>query len=179
MNPVDAKLKQEAAAMRLENAAGEHAAALPLPGPTLDIFAPRQNIKVDKYDISPFYDVHFEYLQLLDHPFASCAVGDTSAVESFKPRGPLAWQLFWVLSRPFSEVEAALKDSPAKAKQLAQAEFGGYQLGAQLALYRAVVQQFQVYAESIIGVAPNDAPAKTDKKDDKGASAKLPPSPAA
>jgi hypothetical protein len=172
MDPIDKKLVEEQRRQQLEDMAAAEAASTPRPGASARVFAAQQSIQVGPFSVMPFYDVHFEWLQELGHPFATCAVGDTKAFEDFVPRGALAWQLFWLLTTPLEEVEAAMADVPA-AKAAARKKFGSHQLGALFEIYRAVVKQFEVYASSVVGYAPAGT-----EKDKKGA-AEAPPSPAA
>jgi len=170
----DDALQRDKEQLRLEALAANRAAATPLPGALADVFAPRQDIEVGPYKIRPFYDVDFETMQLIEHPLAGVALGDTKDAEEWRPRGPMAWQLFWVMTHSPEEVDALLasggKDAlAAKAK----AEFSRQSLGALLALYHAVVRQLSIYAQAVVGYAAADDP--TAKDDDKGKAKTSPP----
>lgn len=173
----DQELAQDKEKLRLENLAAPRAASTPNPGPLADVFAPQQDIKVGPYTVRPFYDVDFEYLQLIDHPYARVALGDTKEVEEWKPRGPKAWELFWILTTPVEEVEHVLADGGTAALSAeAKARFGKSSLGALVAVYTAVVKQLQTYAASVVGYGAADAPLPSDDPAEKAKEAKLPPS---
>jgi hypothetical protein len=173
---IQERLKQEAKQQRIEDLAAPYASAAANPGPLRDVFAPQQNIKVGPYSVRPFYDVDFEYLQILDHPFQSFAVGNVEEMEKFVPRGLKGWQLLWLLTTPISEVEQAFNEDDAVSlvNEMARNKFKHGQLAQFLLLYQAIVKQLTVYASAVVGYEPAEEPTK----DGKGAS-KSPPSPAA
>ena len=177
MQDIESRIAEKVAKQSAEDAAGRTAAALALPGPLVDIFAPQPEIQVGKYSVRAFYDADFEFLQLLGHPFAAFAVGQTGELETFVPRGPIAWQLFWLMTRPVTEAEAAFQD---KAKGVdwikadARREFGNYQLGALFTLYKAVVKQLTIYASSVVGYGAADTGEAKDGEE--AASSQRPPS---
>jgi hypothetical protein len=77
----DKELLKDKEQLRLEALAAARAAATPLPGVLVDVFAPAQDVKVGPYSIRPFYDVDFETMQLIEHPLAGVALGDTKDAE--------------------------------------------------------------------------------------------------
>lgn len=167
-----AQLARDKEQLRLENLAAERAASTPNPGPLVDVFAPQQEIKVGPYSVRQFYDVDFEYLQLIEHPYAQVALGDVKEVEEWKPRGPKAWELFWIMTTPVETVEAVLAEGGvALLSKQAKERFGKSSLGALVAVYTAVVKQLQTYAASVVGYGAADAPDAGDKAKE----AKLPP----
>ena len=173
MNDIESKVAATIAQQRSEDAAGKFAASLALPGPLVDVFAPQPDIKVGKYTVRPFFDADFEYLQFLKHPFAAFAVGQTAALETFVPRGPEAWQLFWIMTNPVETVDAEFSNhGEAGVKAAAKKEFGSYQLGALFALYQAVVKQLTIYASSVVGYGPAD----TGEEGEEAAKVQRPPS---
>jgi hypothetical protein len=156
MNETDQKIQETLKRQQLEDQASLHAAATPLPGPMRDVFAAQPNIIVGKYSVRPFYDLDFEFLQALEHPFANFAVGDTRELNSFAPRGPKAWQLFHLLTQPVDAVEFQLANQPVEDfKKAAREEFSRYQLGGLFSIYQAVVQQLVTYSSAVVGFAPN------------------------
>lgn len=155
---IEAEIAEKVRAQKQEDAVGKFAASLALPGPLVDIFAPQPAIQVGKYSVRPFFDADFEYLQLLKHPFAAFAVGQTASLESFIPRGPEAWQLFWIMTNPVETVDAEFANhGEAGVKSAAKKEFGNYQLGALFALYQAIVKQLTTYASSVVGYGAADS----------------------
>lgn len=162
---IESQIAAKVREQRLEDQAAKIALATPRPGPLRDVFASQQDIKVSKYSVRPFFDVDFEYLQELDHPLANCAVGNIEDLESFIPRGPKAWQLFWLMTTPVVEVDKAfVAGGPEAVKAAARAEFSKYQLGALYALYQAVVKQLLVYASSVVGYDSDSGESENDEK---------------
>lgn len=162
---------------RAEDEAGREAAAVALPGPLANAFAPQPLIMVGKYSVRPIYDVDFEFFQHLGHPFAAFAVGNTSELESFVPSGKHAWNLFWILTTPVDEVDDAFSDLERGQKWVeaeARREFSRYQIGALFALYRAVVQQITSYAKTVLEYAPETGGLAEEAKE--AAAASRPPS---
>jgi hypothetical protein len=175
MSELTQEQREIIANQKLEDKAAVRAAATAKPGPLADIWSPTPEIKVGKYSIRPFYDLDFEFFQDLNHPFAAFAMGNADAIEGFVPRGPDAWQLIWVMTRPVAEVETAFQETKADGvKLLAKAEFGVYRLGALAALAEGVMKQLSIYASSVVGYEGNDLDEK--KKDGQEASASRPPS---
>jgi len=173
MNDLTKEQREIIANQKLEDLAAVRAAATAKPGPLADIWASTPDIKVGEFVVRPFYDLDFEFFQDLDHPFAAFAMGNADAIEGFVPRGPDAWQLIWVMTRPVAEVEALFKTEGREAvKQAAKSEFGVYRLGALAALSEAVMKQLAVYASSVVGYEAND---HEEKKDGAEASEKRPP----
>lgn len=167
---IEAKIAARLQQQRLEDEAGKHAAALALPGPLFDAFAPVQGLTVGKYTVRPVYDLDFEFLQILDHPFKTFALGRTEDVDNFLPRGPHAWVLFYLLTNDIKEVAAAFADperGPEWVKQQAREEFSLYQLGGLVAIYGKVVQQMIRYAKTTLEFAPELAVGPDDKEASK------------
>jgi len=161
MENIEKKIAATVAQQNAEDFMGKFAASLALPGPLVDIFAPQPAIQVGKYSVRPFFDADFEFLQLLKHPFAAFAVGQTAALETFVPRGPEAWQLFWIMTNPVEVVDAEFTNhGETGVKAAARREFGSYQLGALFAIYQAIVKQLTVYASSVVGYGPADSGAE-------------------
>ena len=174
MNPTEQQIRATLVQQQKEDAIGKVAASLALPGPLLDVFAPQPPIVVGKYTVRPFFDADFEYLQILKHPFAAFAVGRTTELEAFVPRGPEAWQLFWIMTNQVETVDAEFANhGEAGVKAAAKREFGSYQLGALFAIYKAVVQQLTVYASSVVGYGPADTGVEGEEG---GGKKQLPPS---
>jgi len=168
---IESDIAKTAARQKLESQAAAIAIATPRPGALADVFKSQPDIEVGKYKVRPFYDLDFEFLQELSHPFSTFAVGDTKEIDEFVPRGPKAWQLFWIMTTPVTDVEALFKSGGIKGVQEAsRAEFGQYQLGALFSLYKAVVSQLMIYAKSVVGYS-----AIEPESDDKEASGKVPP----
>ena len=173
MNDLTKEQREVIANQKLEDLAAVRAAATAKPGPLADIWSLAPNIKVGQFSIRPFYDLDFEFFQELDHPFAAFAMGNADAIEGFIPRGPDAWQLIWVMTRPVADVEAVFQSEGAEGVKLAaKREFGVYRLGALAALSEAVMKQLAVYASSVAGYEANDL---EEKKGDQEASEKRPP----
>lgn len=168
---IENDIAKTVARQKIEDQAAELALATPRPGPLRDVFSSQPDIKVGKYTIRPFYDLDFEWLQELEHPFASFAVGNTKELEDFVPRGPKGWQLFWLMTNKIEDIEAVFASGGVKeVNKLARGEFGSYQLGALFKLYEAVVKQLTTYASSVVGYGPAET-----ESDDKEASGKVPP----
>jgi len=170
---IDQQIAETAKRQKLEDQAARIALAAARPGPLRDVFASQQDIKVGKYAVRPFFDLDFEFLSELEHPFASFAVGNTKELEEFVPRGPQAWQLFYIMTKPVAEVDAEfIAGGPAAIKAAARKEFAQYQLGGLFALYQAVVKQLTTYASSVVGFDSQEAP---DKKEDEKEAANATP----
>jgi hypothetical protein len=171
MDEQEKAIRETAARQKLESQAAAIAIATPRPGVLADVFKTQPDIEVGKYKVRPFYDLDFEFLQELGHPFATFAVGDTREIDEFVPRGPKAWQLFWIMTTPVVEVEALFKSGGVKGvEDASRAEFGQYQLGALFSIYKAVVSQLMIYAKSVVGYSASEF-----ESDEKEASGKIPP----
>ena len=177
-NPtIEEQIAATARQQRAEDEAGREAAAVALPGPLANAFAPQPLIRVGKYSVRPIYDVDFEFFQHLEHPFAAFAVGSTSELENFVPSGKHAWNLFWLLTRPVDGADAAMSDpnrGPKWVAAEARREFSRYQIGALFAIYKAVVEQITSYAKTVLEYAPETGGLADDVKE--AAEAKRPPS---
>jgi hypothetical protein len=163
-DPLAPKIAQDLNRKNLEEMAGKIAAATALPGPLVDVFSPKPNIEVGPYSVRPFYDLDFELLQKLEHPFAAFATGNTEEIEKFIPTGQNAWALFWLLTRCPADCYAEFGKGIEHVRLLARTEFGALQLGALFVLYRAVVKQLTTYASSVVGYELEDGEKKTEGK---------------
>lgn len=116
-----ARRKSEAEA---ERASERSAAAKPHDA---DFFAAAPDILLGSWRVRPFYDVDWEFLQALDHPWYHimvAAFAGQSCERTFIPRGKDAWQLAWVFTRPTTAVEAELQAGGAvQVNDKARAEF--------------------------------------------------------
>jgi hypothetical protein len=125
------------------------ALAEPLPGPTRDIFAVSQDIKVGKWSVRPFYDLDFVLLEELKHPMAkimkASMLGENSQ-DDYIPSGPTAWELFWVMTRSIEETEGILlaADGRKALSNRARTEFGKTSFAVLVKLYEAVVRQIGI-----------------------------------
>lgn len=121
----------------------------PLPGPTRDIFAVAQDIKVGKWSVRPFYDLDFVLLEELSHPVAkimkASMLGEDSK-DDYIPSGQTAWELFWMMTRPPEETEGLLlaTDGRKALSARARTEFGKLSFAALVKLYEAVVRQIGI-----------------------------------
>jgi hypothetical protein len=167
---IEDKIAETLRIQRAEDAAGREAASIALPGPLGMAFAPQQAIRVGKYSVRPIYDLDFEFLQALQHPFAAFAVGRAEELDGFIPRGPAGWQLFWIFTNPIDDVDAAFSDpnrGPAWIAAEAKREFSRYQIGPLFAIYRAVVVQITNYAKTILDYAPDNGSSEGDQEASK------------
>lgn len=155
---VEAKIAAEVARRLAEDALAKQAAATPLPGPLKTAFAIDPSIKVGDWSVRPFYDIDVEILQALNHPLYEMMMASMTGnpVEvTFLPRGPLAWQVSWLLTHTPDDAEEAIKDGTFAEK--AKAEFSRLQMGAIVALCRAALEQMQNYGKTLVSYG---APAK-------------------
>jgi len=145
---IEAKVAEMATKTQAVDQQAAGALAEPLPGPTRDIFALAQDIKVGKWSVRPFYDLDFVLLEELQHPMANIMKATMSGEEvkdDYIPSGRTAWQLFWMMTRPPEETEMLLADNKQNELfELARAEFGKLSFAALVMLYKAVVRQIGI-----------------------------------
>jgi hypothetical protein len=118
---------------RAEDIAVQKALPNPLPGPTKDALALDESVQAGKWRVRAFQDGDWEVLAALDHPLEKTMQAQLLAMftgqpkpaeDIFIPRGPLMWQLAWVMTRDRVEVDKAIKERGADGvKELAKAEF--------------------------------------------------------
>jgi hypothetical protein len=147
--PVVEKLKQRAEL----NEASEQASRVPLPGPTLAAMLP-EDIKVTvrgkSYSFRPMYDFDFTVLQDLNHPLCAQAIEGKNWAESpANLRGPDAWNVIWILSRPIAEVKKAWRDKTLLTQ--AESEFGEtMRIKEVVELLKGALQQYAGYFDTQI-----------------------------
>jgi len=145
---IEAKVAEMAAQTQAVDQQAAGALAEPLPGPTKDIFAVAQDIKVGKWNVRPFYDLDFVLLEELQHPMANIMKATMSGEEvkdDYIPSGSTAWQLFWIMTRPPEETEALLAENKlGELIKLSRAEFGKLSFAVLVKLYEAVVRQIGI-----------------------------------
>ena len=174
MSQIEDQIKATRQQQKLVDQAATAAVGMALPGPAADAFALNPSIQVGKYSVRPIFDVDFEYFQMLKHPFASVAAGQSEELEKFVPRGPSGWVLFYVLTNPPEYIESILtgKDGVEDLHRCAKHEFGQYRLAALFSLYSAVIEQFKIFANMAVPYVAN----VTEEKDEaaKGAASAAP-----
>lgn len=149
---IEEQIGKHLEAIAKEDGVLRRAASTAMPGPLKDAFAISPNITVGPYSIRPFYDIDYEFLEMLNHPldrmFKDVMEGkvdkDGMPETKFLPRGLPAWQAFWMMTRPVDDTEALLATGAEGIKelnQLARAEFGRLQTKALGPLFEAVMQQ--------------------------------------
>lgn len=146
-----------------DDAVGKLAAAAPLPGPTKQAFSVVPDIKVGTYSVRRFCDGDFLFLSnpLVAHPLMGLSVDKLmklgqveidklfdSTVAGVSPSGPQAWALYWILTRPWKESQAALKDGTIMDK--AAEEFAGLQYVSLAKLFEAAMKQFTEYFSTTV-----------------------------
>ena len=144
---IQAKVAETQRQQAAEDAIGMNAATTALPGPTRDIYAVVPNITAGPFSVRRFVDRDFIFLAMLDHPlnrFTAMADGSYT----LEPTGPLAWQLFWLLTRPVSEVKEQFKHGAESVKEAAADTFGELQLYALADLLTAAAKQMTIYASA-------------------------------
>lgn len=132
---------EQVRAERERRAAAGRAARVPLPGPTADAFDVSEGVKVGPHTVRPFCDGDFENLQRIGHPLNEVLTTGDAAKAPF--RGPAAWQLFWMLTRPLEESDAAIADKSLEGK--ARAQFAKLPLRAVLALTEAAYAELDKF----------------------------------
>lgn len=147
---VDALAEQKIAQAQKESELLKRAATTPLPGPTRDIFKAAADIPVGPWKVRPIYDLDFTLLEEMNHPVAKMmqdSFAGKEGGEEYIPKGPTAWILFWMFTRPVEEMELAVSDLENEmplAHQKARAEFGRQPFKVLLELYKAVVKQIEI-----------------------------------
>jgi hypothetical protein len=143
---IQAKVQQQ----QMEDAAGAQAATVPFPGPLREVYAGKQDIPVGKWTVRMFWDADFEILERLQHPmaaFLTAAIsGKPTDLEGYTGRGPSAWQLNWIMTRPIAEVDKVLVEGgPALLNTKARAEFGELQLAQLSEFVGPILEQLTRY----------------------------------
>ena len=135
MTPEEAEIAiaKTQAQQQAAEAAAKEPLAVPLPGPTRDALALDESIQAGKWRVRAFQDGDWEVLAALGHPLErnmqeqllAMFTGKPKPDESvFIPRGPLMWQLAYVMTRPGIEVDKLVQDKgPQAVKDAAKAEF--------------------------------------------------------
>lgn len=177
-------VRAEVARQRREDAAALVALDVALPGPLPDAFSPVPDIKVGPHTVRPFYDLDFEFLQHLNHPFYQARQASLAGKEDedFFPSGPAAWQLCWIMTRPPEETEKVLAAGPTLQEAVqsltakARSEFGRLRSEALQALVLAVARQVRVYWSTAVSYGPAERPRDKDEVAEGGApDAPVPP----
>jgi len=140
----------------VEDSAGRAALATPLAGATADAFAPQPSITVGKYEVRSFVDVDFEFLQWLEHPLYKMMTSGLEGKQAedaggFMPRGAVAWQLCYIMTRPARETAALFRKGGVQAvKDAAQDEMGEHTIGGLNSLCEASLKQMTIYWSTVI-----------------------------
>lgn len=125
------------------------AAAVPFPGPAADAFSVVPEVPVGPYKVRPFYDIDWEFLKALDHPWYNAMAASLRAEESnvqFVPMGQPVWDLAYVFTTSPDEVEALFRQGGKDAVQAqSRALFSRLRLNALKALAEAVTYQQTIY----------------------------------
>jgi hypothetical protein len=159
MNPIESKIAETVARQDMEDKVGMMAATTPLPGPLADAFAPQPDIVIGPFKVRPFYDADFEFLSWLEHPLHRFMLKGEG--EDFVPRGPMAWELCWLMTRPIEEVEKIFAAGGRKAvSEAARGVMGRLQIAALTALCDAAIRQMTVYWSPVLKYG-----AATEKKE--------------
>jgi len=140
------EIKTKLAENAKQDAAGFQAAAAILPGPLKDAFAVHPEISAGPHKVRPITDGDIVLLAQLNHPLGKMIEDGLTrkqgaAEKEFEIplRGPLAWQMYWILTHSPDDVETAIKEGALDA--FAKDEFSKYQLGAYQVLHKAVLDQ--------------------------------------
>lgn len=147
-NPVEV-IEQDLERKRREGQVALAAAAVPFPGPAADAFSVVPEIPVGPYKVRPFYDIDWEFLKALDHPWyhiMSASLQQQESGVSFVPMGQPVWDLAYVFTTTPDEVEALFKQGGKDAVQAqARSLFSRLRLPALKALTEAVSRQQTLY----------------------------------
>lgn len=135
---------------KIRQAAVKQANATPLPGASAAAFKINPSIKVGDYEVRPFFDCDFEFLQDLNHPLHRMVLGDGNA-EGFLPRGQDAWTLCWMFTRSPDDVEDRIKVGLEFVRSDAKKEFSRKQLAELVAITGAVFKQLEAYWAPVLG----------------------------
>ena len=155
----EAYIAQKVQQNAVEDAAGRQALATPLAGSAADAFKPQPEIPIGDYKVRPFYDVDFEFLQWLDHPLHKMMTaglkGEEATTCGCLPRGPQAWQLAYILTRPARETAALFRSGGATAvKDAAQDTMGELTIGPLSQLNEAALTQMEGYWSTVVQHGP-------------------------
>lgn len=179
-DPVLEQVRADRKQMAVEDQAARYALTEPLPGPLADAFAIVPGITVGPYTVRPFYDIDYEFLDLLKHPLYRLMqeqiLGTQVKVEYF-PMGLPAWQACWIMTHEPKEVLETLQKGGAELlNSEARATFGVLRIGALQALSTAIVKQIGIYWSTAIAYGP-----ATEKNEDqepaKDGAPQTPPNP--
>lgn len=138
------------------------AMAEPVPGAVRDALLGTSPLKVGGYAVRACYDGDIEYLSLLEHPLnelrlrtAAISAEDAAQrekefqdiwkgfVESHQYRGPMAWQLCYLLTRSLDDVDAVFANGGLDGiRSAAKKEFSRVTPTALMQLTPACVTQY-------------------------------------
>lgn len=145
----------------------EQANSTPLPGPLRDAFALKESISVGPYQIRPFVDRDFEYLQLMDSPLHH-QMKDRDGDIDLLPliRGQKAWDLCMLFTHPFKEIKSIIKSDNGQSKfhEMAGEEFDELDVDKMLAILKAVYRQLEIYWSPVISFKSMDSDDGVSKK---------------
>ena len=156
----------EKAKQKLEtDSAADKAALTALPGSLREIWKKPESIKVKlpskEYQVRPFYDADFEYLQSFEHPICEFLIGGTKFGEEIKDlRGKHAWIIYWMLTRSIKESCETCDKGKEEILKLAREEFGQMQIGELMLIAKPVFEQVGVYISSMVLLSPADEESK-------------------
>ena len=140
--------------------AAARASATPLPGPLADAFAISPDISVGKYKVRAFLEGDFELLQALEHPLYEMLIAMFSGKENkadYFPRGLVAWELCYMFTHSFDDIEELLKNSGVgQFKAVAKSEFGRLPTAAILRLHQAVLKQVMQASSTAIAFGSSE-----------------------
>lgn len=173
MNPnipkeIQEKVQAAAQALAQEDAVGAQAQAVLFPGPLKQVFAPKQDIDVRSWKVRPFYDADWETFAALNHPIddlrkqamANVRAGKTQDevnTERMEVRGPMVWQMAYVLTTPCREVRKLLREKGvAGLNDAAEEKFCETDAFELKDLAEAVMEQMGRYFAPTIGHGPAD-----------------------
>ena len=165
---MDAKLAEIVREQGEKDMVGRQAAAEPLPGPAREAFAVNGDIMVGDYRVRRFVDRDFEFLSALKHPLylmmTSGMKGEEAPPDQYIPRGPAAWELCWIMTRPCAEVKKFIKANGLDGlKEAADAEFGEKTLAELTKLSEAVIHQMGVYWAPVLKYGPSENKAEGEQ----------------
>lgn len=162
---IDQQIAARVAEYAQQDNAGSRAAHEPLPGPLVDVFAIPDSIECGPYKVRAFVDADFEFLTILKHPLHEMMTSQAEKAPTgnaknipptvnmkYIPRGPSAWDLAWIMTRPAVETQKLLAEGgTAGLGAAARAEFSQYQIGAIFKLTEAVMTQMARYWSTVVG----------------------------
>lgn len=147
-NPVEV-IEQDLARRGKEGQVALAAASVPLPGPAADAFTVVPDVPVGPYKVRPFYDIDWEFLKALDHPWyhiMSASLQQQESSVAFVPMGQPVWDLAFVFTNSPDDVEAWFKSEGKDGVQAeARKQFSRLRLPALKALTEAISYQQNIY----------------------------------